>query len=583
MLEILPGVQAGSLIVATDDGRYHFEAVSGYDLELLSGIYLLPQELRRDRAHHGPQLIYGFDVREIDLDRQNALLASGPIEEVEVRLSVPILVAGQAVGYLHLDNFDDATAFDDEAIETVLVFAAQAGWLWQRLQVDLELHQRRADLEHLSFHDTLTDLPNRDLLRDRVEQALTQAHRNDSPLALLFVDLDGFTRLNDSLGHDVGDTLLVAVSKRLRHQFREADTVARWSGDEFVVLLTNLGRGEDAGLVAKKVFDAIREPFEIAGREIRATVSIGIDVYPYQAEGVDDLLRHANIALSRAKQAGKDRYRFFTEAMNEQLSERLELESELRRALVRNEFVIHYQPRVDLTNLRITGVEALVRWQHPQRGLMMPSSFIPLLEEAGLIRELGRLVLDGACRQAKSWQQTGHDLQIAVNISAKQLEESSLVDTVAATLADCQLDPKRLELEIAEGVAMNDVDRTMRTLRSLEDLGVQVALDDFGTAHSSLAYLARLSLTSLKIDRSFVGALGNDPEGAVSEASVVRAVIALGHSLGLTLVAEGVETEAQYRFLKSLDCQQAQGYLFSKPMPADELDALLVAGIAALS
>jgi diguanylate cyclase (GGDEF)-like protein len=579
--DTVSGADAGSVMLTDGEDRYRFAAAVGYDLALLRETFVLESELLRGPAENGPELIYGFEESGVAEERQALLDRAAPVDRSAVSLSVPVIVAGRTVGFLNLESFTRRDAFDDISVEAARIFGGQLGALWQQLGLEQALRTERANAEQLAFFDPLTGLPNRNLLRDRVDRALASARRGGTFVALLFLDLDDFKRVNDSLGHEVGDQLIGKVAERLQEPLREADTVARWGGDEFVVLLTGLRRPEDAALVSEKVLVAMREPFDLHGQRFAMGVSIGIDVYPYQAEGADDLIKHADIALYRAKQSGKRCYLFFTQSMNEELREKMTLERELRRALGSDELVLHYQPRVDLGDGSVRSVEALLRWQHPERGLMPPGYFIPLAEETGLIVPLGRMVLEMACRQARVWQDAGRPLRVAVNLSSQQLDQPDFVDDVAAILAEQKLVPGLLELEITETTVMRDVAQSGRTLQHLKDLGVHISLDDFGTGYSSLAYLSRLPLSSLKIDRSFVLAIGDDPGRTPIEANIVQTVIALGHSLDCRLIAEGVETEAQRRFLHGLACEEAQGYLFARPVPPEALFSTLDEGVAA--
>jgi diguanylate cyclase (GGDEF)-like protein/PAS domain S-box-containing protein len=435
-----------------------------------------------------------------------------------------------------------------------------------------EQKQVEEKIRHMAHHDALTGLPNRVLLHDRVSQAIAQAQRNREVLALLFIDLDRFKTVNDSLGHHVGDLLLKTVGQRLETCTRGSDTIARIGGDEFVVLLGDLDQPEDARHVALKVLDALAEPVTIDTHELRVTPSIGICAYPHDGADVETLMRNADTAMYHAKQMGRNNYQFFTQAMNDAAQERLLLENDLRHAVERGEFILHYQPQLDLKSGRIIGFEALVRWMHPQRGLVGPSQFVPAAEETGLIGQIGEWVLREACSQARAWHRAGHsELQVSVNCSAQQFQRESFVEAVGAVLRETGLPAQRLDLEITESVIIQHSEAVIARFQALDDMGVRISIDDFGTGYSSLSYLKRFAIHQLKIDQSFVRDISSDPD----DAAIVSAIIAIAHSLGLQVVAEGLEAPEQLAFLRSLGCDVAQGYYFSKPVPAEEFGRLL--------
>ena len=434
-----------------------------------------------------------------------------------------------------------------------------------------EQKQVEEKIRHMAHHDALTGLPNRVLLHDRVSQAIAQAQRNREVLAMLFIDLDRFKTVNDSLGHHVGDLLLKTVGQRLETCTRGSDTIARIGGDEFVVLLGDLDQPEDARHVALKVLDALAEPATIDTHELRVTPSIGICAYPHDGTDVETLMRNADTAMYHAKQMGRNNYQFFTQSMNDAAQERLALENDLRHAVERGEFLLHYQPQLDLKTGRIIGFEALVRWMHPQRGLVGPAQFIPAAEETGLIGQVGEWVLREACSQARAWHHAGHTLQVSVNCSAQQFQRESFVETVGAVLRETGLAASCLDLEITESVIIQHSEAVMARFQALDDMGVRISIDDFGTGYSSLSYLKRFAIHQLKIDQSFVRDISSDPD----DAAIVSAIIAIAHSLGLRVVAEGLEAPEQLAFLRSLGCDVAQGYYFSKPVPAEEFGRLL--------
>jgi diguanylate cyclase (GGDEF)-like protein len=386
------------------------------------------------------------------------------------------------------------------------------------------------------------------------------------------LDLDRFKLINDSLGHTHGDELLRMVAARLNRCVRPGDTVSRLGGDEFVVTLAEVAELDDVGLLAKRIREALGRSFTLEGHELRATASIGISLYPKDGNAVETLLRHADIAMYRAKEEGGDNFRFFAPDMNLQIQGTLELESDLRLALERDEFTLHYQPKVEIASGRIVGCEALVRWRHPQRGLVAPGAFIPLAEETGLIVPIGEWVLREACAQARAWQEKGlPTVTVAVNLSARQFRQADLVDQVQATLEETGLAPGMLELELTESMIMHDPGSAAETMRHLKDLGVGLSLDDFGTGYSSLNYLRRFPVDHLKIDRSFITDVTSD----ASAAAMATSVVAIAHSLGIKAVAEGVETREQLDLLAACRCDALQGFLFSKPLPPDEFAGLL--------
>jgi diguanylate cyclase (GGDEF)-like protein/PAS domain S-box-containing protein len=435
-----------------------------------------------------------------------------------------------------------------------------------------EQKQVEEQIRHMAQHDALTGLPNRMLLHDRIGHAIAHAQRNQGLLAVLFIDLDRFKTVNDSLGHPVGDRLLKAVAGRLAACTRASDTVARIGGDEFVVLLGDLKEPEDARHVAQKVLDALSEPVTISGHELKVTPSVGICAYPHDGGDVETLMRNADTAMYHAKQMGRNNYQFFTQAMNDAAHERLLLENDLRHALERGEFTLHFQPLLDVKSGAILGLEALVRWRHPERGMVPPSEFIPAAEETGLIGPLGEWVLQQACSQARAWHDAGYPkLQVSVNCSAQQFQREGLVETVGRVLRETGLPAARLDLEITESVIIQHSEEVVARFKRLDDMGVRIAIDDFGIGYSSLSYLKRFAIHQLKIDQSFVRDIHSDPD----DAAIVSAIIAIAHSLGLQVVAEGVETAEQLAFLKSLGCDAAQGYYFSRPLPPDEFAKLL--------
>jgi diguanylate cyclase (GGDEF)-like protein/PAS domain S-box-containing protein len=427
-------------------------------------------------------------------------------------------------------------------------------------------------LEHHAGHDPLTDLLNRNLLIDRLEQSIVYAGRSHRLLAVLLLDLDRFKVVNESLGHGQGDELLRMVAKRLMGCVRPGDTVARLGGDEFVIALAEVAEIDDVGLVGKKIQEGLIHPFLLAGRELFVTASIGISFYPRDGGDGETLIRNADVAMYRAKAEGGNQFRFFAPDMNLRVMETLEMDADLRRALEKEEFLLYYQPTVDLASGRIGGCEALVRWRHPQKGLVPPGAFIPLAEETGLIVPLGDWVLREACRQSQEWRKAGIPVvTVSVNLSARQFRQVDLVEKIRQAIEDTGMDPRKLILELTESMIMHDPAGAAETMHRLKGLGVGLSLDDFGTGYSSLNYLRRFPVDSLKIDRSFI----TDVTVDAGAAAVATSVVAIAHSLKLTAIAEGVETKEQLAFVRESQCDGLQGYYFSKPLPADEFANLL--------
>ena len=435
---------------------------------------------------------------------------------------------------------------------------------------------RSLEMSHLAQHDALTDLPNRVLFYDRLAQAISLAERQDKQLAVMFVDLDHFKKINDSLGHDVGDKLLQSVAERLKACVRRSDTIGRLGGDEFVVLLSQVEHAEDAAISARKALRALTAPHRIDGKSLDLNVSIGVSTYPSDGQDADSLLNRADNAMYEAKQRGRNNYQFFRHEMHARLADRQSLEADLRCALGRNEFVLHYQPKLNLQTGHITGVEALIRWLHPQRGLIYPEKFVPLAEECGLILGIGQWVLLEACNQARAWRDEGlGDVPVSVNVSATEFGAKDFLSGVRAVLITTGVEPRNLELELTESVLMHDAEAAVVTLVKLKAMGVQVAIDDFGTGYSSFTYLRRFPSDALKLHHSFVQEIAVDPR----DAAIVSAMINIGKSLKQRIIAEGVETSTQLRFLRHHGCGEGQGYYFSRPVAAERVANLFKVGI----
>jgi diguanylate cyclase (GGDEF)-like protein len=448
----------------------------------------------------------------------------------------------------------------------------------ERKRTELQIHQ-------LAYFDALTGLPNREHFRRNAERALRAAKRNNQRLALIFLDLDEFKYINDTLGHDAGDELLCNIADYLQHSVRTSDVVAkldmedsnrtalsRLGGDEFTVLLPDLTETEVAAKVAERILEKLRRPVKIQGKEFFITGSLGIALYPDDGHSVETLLKNADIAMYHAKQGGKNSYRFYARHMDERVQARLSMESKLKRALERDELALHYQAKVEIRSGRVTGVEALLRWDNPEMGQVSPARFIPVAEETGLIVPIGDWVLHTACRQAQRWREAGLvPRSVAVNLSSHQFRRGGLIETVERALASTGWDPQWLELELTESVIMENAEETIRVLNRLKAMGISLSVDDFGTGYSSMAYLKRFPLDVVKIDRSFVNDIATDP----NDATIVRAIIALARGLNLTSIAEGVETEQQLNFLREQGCDQIQGYLVNRPVPAEQMESLL--------
>ncbi|MEZ5615320.1 MAG: EAL domain-containing protein [Rhodocyclaceae bacterium] len=514
--------------------------------------------------------ILGFEPYEVEPDTDLAMARTHPDDRAALKASLHDVASGETL----------SSALDYR------ILPPDGDIRWVHVKVEMEYHdtgplrmtgvlqdiseRKRFEqkLSEMASFDNLTGLPNRNLLNDRLGQALSHTRRNNGLMAVGFVDLDRFKVINDTLGHDAGDELLKEIARRLSGSLRACDTVARQGGDEFVVVLTDLTRPEDATVVAQKLLEALTPPVNLCGREIVPGASLGFALYPQDGDSLQSLLMSADKAMYTAKQAGRGQYRFFDPEMNRAAANWLEVGSELHHALQRNEFELHYQPKVDLKSGRITGVEALLRWQSPQHGLVPPNKFIPILEENGLILEVGEWVIARACRQWRLWREQGlPPLRIAVNLSPRQFQSRNLAERIRTLIDQPDFRPEYFELEITESMVMQNVERAIAMLEELRQTGIRIAIDDFGTGYSSLAVLKRFPVDCLKVDRSFVRDIPNDAD----DMAITRSVILLAHSMELSVVAEGVETEAQRAFLVDCGCDEMQGFLFSKPLPAAEL------------
>ena len=504
------------------------------------------------------------------------------------------LPQGRHVPVLMMTGLDDIAsidhAFEVGATDFITkplnytILGHRVRYLLRTMQAFESARRSKREIHHLAFYDALTNLPNRRLFGDRLLRAVESARRNSHLMGILFIDIDNFKRINDSFGHSIGDKLLRTVASQLLACLRRCDSVsreaddeymsvARLGGDEFTVLLTHLENAEDAARIAKRILDGVSVPFLLGDEEIVVTPSIGISIFPYDGNSVEELVKNADTAMFHAKANGKNNYQFYTNSMSATAFERLSMENAMRRGLGNDEFEVYYQPKIELASNRAIGLEALVRWHHPEMGLVSPADFIPLAEETGLIVPLGEWVLHTVCAQIKNRQVAGLDpLRIAVNLSACQFRQTMLRQQVRRILDNTGVAPEWLELELTESVIMDDIQTSSTILRELKSMGVGISMDDFGTGYSSLSLLKRLPLDTLKIDRSFVRDITTDAD----DAAIVDAVISLAHSLRLRVIAEGVETGEQLDFLNSRGCDEVQGYLFSRPLPVAGIEAWLL-------
>lgn len=537
------------------------------------GIMITDVEHRIRKVNLAFSFITGWQQAEV-LGRRDSMLSAGRDEPgLREEMQAALDGNGMWVGELWSRRRDGEVYPENR---TVVAVRDEQGRLRHYLSMfsDISAEKFAAERIHrLAHYDATTELPNRVLLQDRLLHTMNRAARVSATLALLFLDLDGFKLINDTYGHSAGDEVLRLVGVRLSSRLRKADIVARIGGDEFAVVLSDVGGASDVQGICDQLLAVITEPYEISGQENRVTTSIGIAVFPDDGADVQTLLKHADAAMYQAKESGKNRYVFYEPEMNRKAEERLQLTRQLRRALERDEFSLCYQPQYDLASGRLVGVEALTRWKDQDGTMVPPIRFIPVAEDSGLIVALGAWVLNEACRQAQHWRGQGLDFgRLSVNISGRQFQDEGLQSAVAQALAASGLPADRLELEITESWVMEGPFRAEKQLRALSEMGVNLVIDDFGVAYSSMAYLKRFPVQKLKIDRSFIRDIPSDSD----DAAIVSAIIAMGHSLGLRVVAEGVETAEQSAFLRGTGCDEVQGYLFGRPVPSDELNVLLL-------
>ena len=529
------------------------------------------------RLHCADRLSRGLELLSADGETALVLLDLSLPDSFGLETFAKVYAHAPTVPIIVLTGNDDAkvalSAVKGGAQDYLVKGRLDRELLLRAMHYSIERKRYQVQLEHQANYDSLTGLPNRTLLHDRLKQAV-YAQRTPRNIAVVFMDLDHFKFVNDSLGHSVGDKLLKAMGERLRAALREGDTVGRVGGDEFVLILADQNNEEVIFRAMQRIAAKVAEPLVIDGQELYVTCSAGISLYPQDGPDVDTLLKNADTAMYRAKEHGRSNFQFYTSEMNERVNERLALENALRRALDRQEFLLHYQQKVDLGSRAIVGAEALVRWMHPEWGLVRPARFISLAEETGLIVPLGEWVLRESCRQARAWLDEGLEPGVvSVNLSARQFRQQDLVRMVSRILEETRLDPARLEMELTESMVMHNVESAIATLQGLKSLGVRLSVDDFGTGYSSLAYLKDLPIDALKIDRSFVRDIGGGVEA--HEGVLAQAIISLGHNLHLKVIAEGVETDAQVRFLKRHGCDEVQGFLYGEPVPPADYARLL--------
>jgi diguanylate cyclase (GGDEF)-like protein len=518
-------------------------------------------------ANNGLEAIQATVRQQPDLILMDAVMpemdgfrATSELKAMPEYENIPILIITSLD-----DDHSVSQAFASGACDYV---TKPVNWSVLKHRVRRLLHTAEAErkLEHLSYHDTLTGLPNRLLFMDRMDQSISRAMRTGEKFTLLFIDIDHFKVINDSMGHEAGDKLLTTVTSRLQQTLRRSDTIARLGGDEFTIILENISDPEDIIYVANNLLETLAEPISILERKVCIGASIGVAVYPDDGESFGALLKNSDTAMYRAKEKGRNTFEFYTSEMSTQAMKRLELEDSLRNAINNEEFVVYYQPKFDLKTRKLVGMEALVRWDHPESGIIPPDEFIPLAEETGLITSLGKWVIESSCEQLHEWQQKGYHIpNLSINVSARQFHEQNLGNIFRRVMEQYNLAPEHIEIELTENILVQDHEKARRILDELHSMGIHIALDDFGTGYASMAYLKDFPINTVKIDRSFISNIPGDKENM----AIVRAISGLTQSLDLCLIAEGVETDQQIEFLKDINCEQGQGFYWSRPLSPD--------------
>ena len=531
--------------------RHTMEQEGYHVVEACNGLEAIQTTIRQQ-----PDLI----LMDAVMPEMDGFRATSELKSIQEHEHIPVLIITSLD-----DDHSISQAFSAGACEYI---TKPINWSVMRHRVRRLLYTAETErkIKHLAYHDTLTGLPNRLLFMDRMDQAISRAMRTDGKFTLLFIDIDNFKVINDSMGHEAGDKLLTAVTSRLQQTLRRSDSIARLGGDEFTVILENISDPEDTIFVANNLLEVLAEPIAINNRKVCIGASIGVAIYPHDGKSFGMLLKNADIAMYRAKERGRNTFEFYTAEMSALAMKRMELENGLRAAIENEEFVIYYQPKFNLKERRLVGMEALVRWEHPTSGLIPPDDFIPLAEETGLINPLGEWIIETACKQLHEWQKKGYQVpDLAINISARQFQEQNLPDIFQQVIDQYHLTPENIEIELTENILVQDHQTAKVMLNQLHDMGMKIAIDDFGTGYASMAYLKDFPINTVKIDRSFVSGIPSDTENM----AIVKAITGLTQALGLSLIAEGVETDQQLEFLTAIDCEQGQGYYWSKPLAAE--------------